>query len=126
MSKIAPADRWRGVASEDVDEYSANVAGLLRRRSRRLLATLAAPYRGALLVAAALITIRSAAYLSLPYLIGLGIDRGIHTGNLKTLEVIVGALLLALVLQATANSAFLRLAGRICPAILFHLRRTRF
>ncbi len=126
MSSVAPADRWRGVASEDVDEYSANVAGLLRRRSRRLLATLASPYRGELLVAAALITIRSAAYLSLPYLVGLGIDRGIHTGNLRTLEIIVGALLLALIVQALANYAFLRLSGRIGADILFDLRRTLF
>src|SRR5260370_953311 len=126
LSSVAPADRWRGVASEDVDEYSANVAGLLRRRSRRLLATLTGPYRGELMVAAALITIRAAAYLSLPYLVGLGIDRGIHTGNLKTLEVIVAALLLALVVQATANYAFLPLSARIAADILFDLRRTLF
>src|SRR5260370_16579933 len=92
----------------------------------RLLAATAAPSRGPLFFSAALIPIRSAAYLSLPYLIGLGIDRGIHTGNLKTLEVIVGALLLALVVQATANYAFLRLSGRIGADILFDLRRTLF
>jgi len=126
MSAIAPGDRWRGVASEDVDEYSANVAGLLRRRSRRLLATLARPYRSALLVAAALITIRSAAYLSLPYLVGLGIDKGIRPHNLTALASIVGALLLALVANAIANYAFLRLSGRIGADLMFDLRKILF
>ncbi len=126
MSTIAPADRWRGVASEEVDEYSANVAGLLRRRSRRLLASLARPYRGGLIAAAALITIRSAAYLSLPYLVGLGIDRGIKPRNLTALAIIVGALLLALVVNALANYAFLRLSGRIGADIMFDLRKILF
>ena len=129
MSIIAPADRWRGVASEEVDEFSPNVAGLLRRRSRRLLATLAGPYRKELLVAAALILIRSAAYLALPYLVGLGIDKGIrpgHSGNLTTLAVIVAALLLALAINAVANYLFLLLSGRIGADILFDLRRTLF
>src|SRR6266851_3734522 len=103
--------------------------GLLRRRSRRLLATLAGPYRGELLVAAALILIRSAAYLALPYLVGLGIDKGIrpgHTGNLTTLAVIVAALLLALAINAVANYLFLLLSGRIGSDVLFDLRRTLF
>jgi len=126
VSTIAPADRWRGVASEEVDEYSANVAGLLRRRSRRLLASLARPYRGGLIAAAALITIRSAAYLSLPYLVGLGIDKGIKPRNLTALAIIVGALLLALVVNALANYAFLRLSGRIGADIMFDLRKILF
>jgi hypothetical protein len=54
----AVADRWRGVASEEVDEFSASVAGLLRKRSRKLLAELARPYRRQLLLAAVLIAIR--------------------------------------------------------------------
>ena len=111
MSTVAPTDRWRGVASEEIDEFSASVAGLLRRRSRRLLAELAQPYRWQIALAGLLIVVRSAAYLSLPYLVGLGIDKGIRpggSGNLTTLEVIVSVLLLALVVNALANYAFLR------------------
>jgi ABC-type multidrug transport system fused ATPase/permease subunit len=129
LSSIAPADRWRGVAAEDVDEFSANVAGLLRRRSRRLLGALARPYRRELALAGVLILIRSGAYLAIPYLVGLGIDRGIRpgtNGNLSTLELVVGALLLALVVNAGANYAFLRLSGRIGADILFDLRRKLF
>jgi ABC-type multidrug transport system fused ATPase/permease subunit len=123
------ADRWRGVASEEVDEFSASVAGLLRKRSRKLLADLARPYRRQLALAAALIAIRSAAFLSLPYLVGLGIDKGVRpgsTGNLKTLFLVVAALLVALAVNALANYAFLRLSGRVGADILFDLRRTLF
>jgi ABC-type multidrug transport system fused ATPase/permease subunit len=128
-SAIAPADRWRGVASEEIDEFSPSVAGLLRRRSRRLLAGLARPYRWAMALAGLLILIRSAAYLALPYLVGLGIDSGIRpgqTGNLVNLVDIVAVLLLALIVNAGANYAFLRISGRIGADVLFDLRRTLF
>jgi ABC-type multidrug transport system fused ATPase/permease subunit len=79
-----------------------------------------------LALAALLIVVRSAGYLAVPYLVGLGIDKGIRpgrTGNLSTLVVVVGALLLALVVNALGNYAFLRLSGRIGADILFDLRR---
>ena len=123
------ADRWRGVASEELDEFNPSVAGLLRRRSRRLLATLARPYRWQIALATLLIVIRSAAYLAIPYLVGLGIDKGIRpggSGNLATLELIVAALLIALGVNAVANYAFLRLSGRIGANLLFDLRRVLF
>jgi len=129
VSVSSPADRWRGVAGEEVDEFSASVAGLLRRRSRRLLASLARPYRRQMVLAAALILLRSAAYLSIPYLVGLGIDKGVRpgtSGNLGVLVVVVGVLLLALLVNALANYAFLRLSGRLGANILFDLRRMLF
>jgi ATP-binding cassette, subfamily B, bacterial len=129
MSVVAPADRWRGVASEEIDEFSPSVAGLLRRRSRRLLFGLARPYRWAMALAGLLILVRAAAYLALPYLVGLGIDVGIRpgrSGNLRTLGLIVGVLLLALIVNAAANYAFLRLSGRIGADILLDLRRALF
>jgi ABC-type multidrug transport system fused ATPase/permease subunit len=129
MNAVAPADRWRGVAAEEVDEFSASVAGLLRKRSRRLLATLARPYRWRLALAGVLILIRSAAYLSIPYLVGLGIDRGIQpgkTGDLSALEEVVGALVGVLVINAAANFAFLRLSGRIGQDALLDLKKMLF
>jgi ATP-binding cassette subfamily B protein len=130
VSAVAPqTDRWRGVASEEIDEFSASVAGLLRRRSRRLLAGLAQPYRRDLALSGLLILVRSAAYLALPYLVGLGIDAGIRpgrSGNLRTLALIVGALLLALIINAAANYAFMRLSGRIGATILLDLRKMLF
>jgi ABC-type multidrug transport system fused ATPase/permease subunit len=129
VTAVQATDSWRGVASEEVDEFSPSVAGLLRRRSRRLLASLARPYGWPLVLAALLIALRSAAYLAVPYLVGLGIDKGIRpgtTGNLSTLVLIVGVLLLALVINALGNYAFLRLSGRIGANILFDLRRMLF
>ncbi len=125
----ARADAWRGVAAEEVDDFSPSVAGLLRRRSRHLLANLARPHRRRIVLAALLITARSAAYLSLPYLVGLGIDRGIRpggSGNLTTLVEIVGVLLGALVVNALSNYAFLRVSGRLGADILFELRRSLY
>ena len=129
MSVISTADRWRGVAGEEVDEFSASVAGLLRRRSRRLLATLAHPYRGEIALAGLLILVRSAAYLSIPYLVGLGIDRGVRPGahgNLTVLVEVGLALVGVLVINAIANLLFLRLSGRIGQDALFDLRRLLF
>ena len=130
MSAVSPqTDRWRGVASEEVDEFSASVAGLLRRRSRRLLASLARPYKKELALAGVLILVRSAAYLALPYLVGLGIDAGIRpgrSGNLSILVQVVAVLLFALIVNAAANYLFMRLSGRIGANILFDLRRTLF
>jgi hypothetical protein len=45
----ARVDAWRGVAAEDVDEPGTGLAGLLRSRSRVLLATLMRPHRRPLL-----------------------------------------------------------------------------
>ncbi len=122
----AQADSWRGVAAEDLDEYSANVAGLLRKRSRRLLAELARPYRRQIALAALLISIRSAGYLSIPYLVGLGIDRGIKARNVTALLEVVAVLIVALAANAFGNYGFLRLSGWIGAAFLFDLRRKLF
>ena len=125
MSVIATADRWRGVAAEEVDEFSASVAGLLRRRSRRLLGTLARPYRWDLTLAGLLILVRSLAYLSIPYLVGLGIDKGVRPGahgDLNALIEVGLALVAVLVVNAVANLAFLRLSGRIGQDALRDLR----
>ena len=128
-SVVPSRDSWRGVAAEELDEFSPNVAGLLRKRSRRLLATLARPYRSGLALAALLILLRSAAYLSIPYLVRLGIDKGIRPGgrgNLVTLVEIVAVLLVALAVNALGNYGFLRVSGAIGADILFDLRRMLF
>ena len=122
MSVISTADRWRGVAAEEVDEFSASVAGLLRKRSRKLLGRLARPYRRLIALAALLICIRSAAYLSIPYLVGLGIDAGVERKDLRALVGVGLALLVALGINAGGNFLFLRLSGRIGQSALLDLR----
>src|SRR3989440_11574785 len=126
MSAITSADRWRGVAAEEVDEFSASVAGLLRRRSRRLLAQLAGPSHARLALAGALILVRSIAYLSIPYLVGLGIDQGVLRRDLGRLVDVGLALVAVLVVNAGANYAFLLVSGRIGQDALFDLRTLLF
>jgi ABC-type multidrug transport system fused ATPase/permease subunit len=80
-------------------------------------------------VSGLLILVRSAAYLAIPYLVGLGIDSGIRpgrSGNLTTLELVVAVLLLALGINAVANYAFLQLSGRVGADMLLDLRKTLF
>jgi ABC-type multidrug transport system fused ATPase/permease subunit len=126
VSVISTADRWRGVAAEEVDEFSASVAGLLRLRSRKLLARLAKPYRGQIALAGLLIAIRSAAYLSIPYLVGLGVDAGVEHHDRAALAEVGLALVGALAVNAAGNFAFLRLSGRIGQNALLDLRMLLF
>jgi ABC-type multidrug transport system fused ATPase/permease subunit len=129
VSVLTTADRWRGVAAEEVDEFSASVAGLLRRRSRSLLARLVRPYRRALALAIVLILARSAAFLSIPYLVGLGIDRGVRPGlhgDLTALLEIGAVLVVALVVNASGQYFFLRVSGRMGQDVLLDLRRLLF
>ena len=126
VEAVAAKDRWRGVAAEELDEFSPNVAGLLRRRSRKLLAELARPYRTQIVLASVLITLRSAGYLAIPYLIGMGIDQGIRPHNVRALTEVVGVLLIALAVNAFGNYGFLRLSGWIGASLLFDLRRRLF
>jgi len=115
-------DAWRGVASEEVDDLPAEVSALLRRRSRRLLGRLVSPYRWRLLAATALIVIRTGAALSIPYLVGQAIDRGIGRGNAGLLELYVGLVGLAAVVAAAANWGFLRVSGGVGQDVLYDLR----
>ncbi len=108
VGPAARRDGWRGVASEEVDELSPDVSALLRRRSRRLLASLVAPYRLRLLAAAALIALRTGGSLSIPYLVGQAIDRGIASGNTSLLALYVLLIGVAAAAAALGNFGFLR------------------
>ena len=68
---------WRGIGSEQVDDVSAPLAALLRRRSRVLLTDLLRPHRRAVGWTATAIMVSSLAALAGPWLIGIAIDNGI-------------------------------------------------
>ncbi len=128
MSQAA-VPSWRGVSGEEVDEVSANLAGIFRARVRRLLAILFRPYRRPLLGAAALIVLKTAATLSIPFLVGLAIDLGIRPGgpgNLRLLVALVVVLACTMSIAAIANRAFLVLSGRIGQDVLYDLRLRLF
>ncbi len=118
-------DAWRGVASEDVDDVPADVSRARRRQGARLLRDLLRPYRGRLLMAGIAILLRTAATLTIPWLVGVAVDHGIRAVNGESpgqLEVYVGYLVGTVIVLAGAGYAFLRLSGWIGQNLLYDLR----
>ena len=121
---------WRGVAPEDAEEITASLSVLLRRRSRKLLGSLARPHKRALLLCAGLLIVHNLASIAGPYLVGLGIDKGIpplkqHQGAGVLVAVIV-AYLVSTVLRVLAFGSFVRVSGRMGQDVLFDLRTRLF
>jgi ATP-binding cassette, subfamily B, bacterial len=126
----ANAQTWRGIASEQVDEVSAPLAALLRRRSRRLLADLLRPYRRGVTWTAAAIVVASLAALAGPWLVGIAIDNGIppvlKSGDPVPLLRIAALFAATVVLQAVATRMFVTMTGRVGQSVVLELRRRLF
>jgi ABC-type multidrug transport system fused ATPase/permease subunit len=125
---------WRGIASEADAERSAaeapDAAAVVRLRSdsRALLGSLLRPHRRLLLVAVALLLLQNAAGMAGPYLVKLGIDRGIPplagpSRSAGVLAAIAVAFVLATVVEYLTKRGFLILSGRIGQATLLDLRQ---
>ena len=125
-----PPQAWRGVASDDLDELTAETTARLATRSRRLLRDLLRPHRRALKLLMIAVVIENAARLSIPLLVAKGIDVGIppiqQDDNLQPLFVIVGFVLLATITQAISRNIFLVRSGIIGQNILFAIRQRLF
>jgi ATP-binding cassette, subfamily B, bacterial len=120
---------WRGVAGEDIDELPERVGIRLRARSRRLLGSLLRPHRRALWVILVVVLVQNGAAMVGPWLVGVGIDRGIPAlvdGDWTPLLVVAGALLAAAGVDAGLRAVFLLRAGQIGQAVLLDLRRRIF
>ena len=121
-------DSWRGVNVEDVDDAEGGLAGLLRARSRALLADLLRPHKRAVTAAAALIALSICAQLAVPMLIKYGIDDGIPpllpTGDGSTgpLMTAVIGVLIATVVGAVAFNSFLQILGRVGQDVVLEIR----
>jgi ABC-type multidrug transport system fused ATPase/permease subunit len=119
---------WRGVSAEDVDELPEKIGIVLRARSRRLLASLLRPHRRVLWFLVVVVLIQNSAAMVGPWLVGVGIDKGIPAlvdGD-WTLLVISGLLLAAAGIDAWLRAVFLLRAGRMGQAVLLDLRRRLF
>ncbi|HEY0933428.1 MAG TPA: ABC transporter ATP-binding protein [Trebonia sp.] len=121
---------WRGVAAESVDEVSAPLEALLRKRSRRLLASLLRPHRRAVTLTATAIVVASLTSLAGPWLIGIAIDNGIpplvknaDAVPLVRIAVVFG---LTILVQAGATRVFVISTGRFGQAVVLELRRRLF
>jgi len=123
-------EEWRGVAAEHNDEVAERASGLLKRRSRALLADLLRPYLKTVWLLVAVVVIENAARLSIPRLVQLGIDHGIppllNGGRGTVLYEIIAVMLVALVVQTISRMAFLRGAGKVGQQVLLELRRRLF
>ena len=124
------AQPWRGIAAEKLDEVSAPLEALLRKRSRRLLSDLLRPHRRAVTWTAAAIVVASLAALAGPWLIGIAIDSGIpplvRSGNAVPLLRIAVIFAVTVVLQAAATRTFVTMTGRFGQAVVLELRRRLF
>ncbi|MFG1678390.1 ABC transporter ATP-binding protein [Micromonospora sp. NPDC049282] len=124
--------RWRGRATDpDADRSRAEDSSpaavtRLRARSRLLLRQLLRPHRRPLGLAVTLLLAQNAAAMAGPYLVMLGIDRGIgplRTGDAGPLIAVAAAFVVATATEYAARRAFLALAARIGQAVLLDLRR---
>jgi len=124
------ADAWRGTAAEEVEEVTPRLSALLRRRARRLLGNLLRPYRREVAGTLVLIVLANLAALAGPWLVGLGIDRGIpplvQRGDLVPLVTIVAAFFGAVAVQAVTTRGFIVVIGRFGEGVVRELRQRLF
>jgi len=129
-SPSGAAPSWRGIGSEQVDDVSAPLAALLRRRSRVLLSDLLRPHRRAVGWTATAIMVSSLAALAGPWLIGIAIDNGIppllKSGDAGPLLLIAAAFAATVGVQAVTTRMFVTMTGRIGQAVVLELRRRLF
>ncbi len=121
-------DEWRGVNVEDVEDVTGGLAGLLRSRSRALLADLTRPHHRALAISSVLIAISLGCHLAMPWLVQRGIDDGIPplldggSGGTEPLVTAVLALLATTVVSAITYNHFLLILGRVGQDVVLDVR----
>jgi ATP-binding cassette, subfamily B, bacterial len=125
-STTTSTSSWRGVAAEGADDLSDEVTIRLRQRSRRLLRSLVRPHKRAVWIAVVLLLVQNAAAMAGPYLVAVGIDRGIpalqNGGSAKVLTVVTIAFVAAAFAEYVSKRAFLIASGRVGQAVLYDLR----
>ncbi len=101
----------------------------MRRRSFRLLATLALPQKKLFILTIVLVLFTNAARVLLPVLIALAIDwtlPQVRQGNWASLGVTGGAYILCAILAGVLLSWYIKCAARISQAMLLDLRQKVF
>ena len=124
------AEAWRGIAAENADDITAGVSALLRRRARRLLTELLRPHRRTVAAVLVLVVSANLAALAGPWLVGIGIDRGIppllHSGDVVPLAATVAGFFIAVCVQAVTTRAFIVVIGRLGEDVVLELRQRLF
>ena len=121
--------RPRGVANEDAVKLTGAERKDVRRRSFRLLATLALPQKKLFILTIVLVLFTNAVRVLLPVLIALAIDwtlPQVRQGNWASLGVTGGAYILCAILAGVLLSWYIKCAARISQAMLLDLRQKVF
>lgn len=125
-----PGGDWRGVAAETLEDARGGLAAFLRARSRRLLGSLLTPHRRTIWWLALVVVLQTVAQMAGPYLVKVGIDRGIppltEGGSPRVLLTVVGAYVAAALAQAALTAVFVRVSGRVGQDVLYDLRTRLF
>src|SRR5258706_10558599 len=123
--------QWRGVAEDaDAERTAAEATDekatiRLRAASRALLGNLLASHKRALALVIALLLLQNAAAMAGPYLVMLGIGKGIEPlvgGDASVIIAIGCAFAVAVLAEYLGKRGFLILSGRIGQSILLDLR----
>src|SRR3954453_19106777 len=102
-------DSWRGVASEDTADISAEVGIRLQARSRRLMGSLLRPHRRLALLTSVVVIISELAFLAGPLIVAYGIDTAVPAlaaGNGRPLILTALGYLGAGIVNALAKGTF--------------------
>lgn len=123
-------DSWRGYAEEGNDELSRATTVRLQKHSRKLLGELLRPYHKMIWLLVVIVLVENGARLAVPYLVSLGIDKGIPPilagEGSQTLVTVVLVVFASALIQAFARQLFLMRSGRLGQTILLGLRRRVF
>src|SRR6478736_1821874 len=118
-------DAWRGVATEDDDEISAEVGVKLQARSRRLLGSLLRPHKWMLWLCGLVVVLDQALFLSGPLVVAYGIDTAVPAlaaGDGVPLVFTALAYLTAGIGGAGTKALFTRMAAKVTQDALLDLR----
>jgi ABC-type multidrug transport system fused ATPase/permease subunit len=130
MTTPASAQPWRGLAADEAEEASAGGGALLHGRSRRLLAGMLGRQRRRVALTMTLIVVASLAALAGPWLVGVGIDRGIpplaRRHDPGPLLALTAAFAITVTVQAVATRSYIYAMGRLGERIVLDLRRRLF
>src|SRR2546423_5255008 len=111
---------WRGVAVEKKDDLPDQAGLRLRAQSRQLLGQLVRPHRKELLFCAGMVLVQTAFNMAGPYLVAVGIDRGIpavRRGDAGPIVAVFVAMLVSAGIASAPRALFLNQVRRIRPAL---------
>ena len=120
---------WRGVAAEKKDDLPDKTGLRLRARSRKLLGELVRPHRKELIFCSGMVLVQTVFNMAGPYLVSIGIDRGIpalRRGDWNPITAVFVAMVVSAVLASGLRAVFLNKVGRIGQTMLLNLRRMVF